>query len=293
MNIFNDITLIIVSYNSYELIKKNLNQIQKFKTIIIENSVSNRIQTLVKDISNIKYIKTDKNLGYGLGNNLGVKECNTPFVLILSPDIMVDPNSIQILYNKFFEYQNVGILAPSLFDQEGKRRSNGNISHIKKNKILKKNLLNDKKAEGDTCYEFIVGCSFLIKRDLFEKIGGFDKDFFMYFEDNDLCDKVILNKKSIIEIPDSKMIHLQGLSSELTFFLKCKLSVIHKISEYIYYGKKTSFTYLYKKIIINFFDYLQRFLINLLKLNFRKSFKNLLRIVSIFLFLSKLYLILY
>ncbi len=53
MNIFNDITLIIVSYNSYELIKKNLNQIQKFKTIIIENSVSNRIQTLVKDINNI------------------------------------------------------------------------------------------------------------------------------------------------------------------------------------------------------------------------------------------------
>jgi len=293
MNIFNDITLIIVSYNSYELIKKNLSQIQKFKTIIIENSVSNRIQTLVKDINNIKYIKTDKNLGYGLGNNLGVKECNTTFVLILSPDIMVDPNSIQILYNKFFEYQNVGILAPSLFDQEGKRRSNGNISHIKKNKILKKNLLNDKKAEGDTCYEFIVGCSFLIKRDLFEKIGGFDKDFFMYFEDNDLCDKVILNKKSIIEIPDSKMIHFQGLSSELTFFLKCKLSVIHKISEYIYYSKKTSFTYLYKKIMINFFDYLQRFLINLLKLNFRKSFKNLLRIVSIFLFLSKLYLILY
>ena len=293
MNIFNDITLIIVSYNSYELIKKNLSQIQKFKTIIIENSVSNRIQTLVKDINNIKYIKTDKNLGYGLGNNLGVKECNTTFVLILSPDIMVDPNSIQILYNKFFEYQNVGILAPSLFDQEGKRRSNGNISHIKKNKILKKNLLNDKKAEGDTCYEFIVGCSFLIKRDLFEKIGGFDKDFFMYFEDNDLCDKVILNKKSIIEIPDSKMIHFQGLSSELTFFLKCKLSVIHKISEYIYYSKKTSFTYLYKKIMINFFDYLQRFLINLLKLNFRKSFKNLLRIVSILLFLSKLYLILY
>ena len=67
MSIFSDITLIIVSYNSYELIKKNLNQIQKFKTIIIENSISNRIQTLVKNISNIKYIKTDKNLGYGLG----------------------------------------------------------------------------------------------------------------------------------------------------------------------------------------------------------------------------------
>ena len=100
MSIFSDITLIIVSYNSYKLIKKNLNQIKKFKAIIIENSTSNQIQTIIKDIDNIKYIKTDKNLGYGLGNN-GCKECNTPFVLILSPDINGDPNSIQILYNKF------------------------------------------------------------------------------------------------------------------------------------------------------------------------------------------------
>ena len=293
MSIFSNITLIIVSYNSHQLIKKNLNQIQKFKTIIVENSKSNQIQHIIKDIDNIRYIKSDKNLGYGLGNNLGVKESNTPFVLILSPDIMVDSNSIQILYNKFFKYKNAGILAPSLFDQKGNRRSNGNISHIKKNKIFKKKIFNNIKAEGDTCYEFIVGCSFLIKKDFFEKIGGFDKDFFMYFEDNDLCDKVISNNKSIIEIPDSKMIHLQGLSSELTLFLKCKLSVIHKISEYIYYSKKTSLLYLYKKIIINFFDYLQRFLINLIKFNFRKSFKNLLRIISIILFLSKLYLLLY
>lgn len=293
MSIFNNITLIIVSYNSYKLIKKNLNQIKKFKTIIVENSKSNEIESLVKEIENIKYIKTNKNLGYGLGNNLGVKKSNTPFVLILSPDIMVDSNSIEVLYSKFFKYKNIGILAPSLFDENGNRRSNGDISHIKKNKIIRKNILNDKKAEGDTCYEFIVGCSFLIKKDFFEKIGGFDKDFFMYFEDNDLCDKTILNNKSIIEIPESKMIHLQGLSSELTFLLKCKLSIIHKISEYIYYRKKTNFYYLYKKIIINFFDYFQRFLINFIKFKFEKCFKNFLRIISIFLFLSKLYLILY
>ena len=293
MSIFDNITLVIVSYDSYKLIKKNLKQIQKFKTIIIENSNSNKIEPIVKDFNNIKYIKTDKNLGYGLGNNLGVKESKTPFVLILSPDIMVDPNSIQILYNKFLSYKNIGIAAPSLFDENGNRRSNGNISHIKRNKIFNKNLLNDEKAKGDTCYEFIVGCSFLIKKDFFEKIGGFDKDFFIYFEDNDLCDKVILNNKSIIEIPDSKMVHLQGLSSELTFFLKCKLSVIHKISEYIYYRKKTNILYLYKKIIINFFDYLQRFLINFIKLKFNKSFKNLLRILSIILYISKLYIFLY
>ena len=112
----------------------------------------------------------------------------------------------------------------------------------------------------------------------------------MYFEDNDLCDKTIEKNKSIIEIPESKMIHLQGLSADNSFLQNCKLSIIHKISEYIYYKKKTNFFKLYKKILVNFFDYLQRFFINIIKLKFNKSFKNLLRILSIILYISKLYI---
>ena len=105
--------------------------------------------------------------------------------------------------------------------------------------------------------------------------------------------KLLKKKRSIIEIPDSKMIHLQGLSTDSSFLQNCKLSIIHKISEYIYYKKKTNFFNLYKKILVNFFDYLQRFFINIIKLKLNKSFKNLLRILSIILYISKFYLFLY
>ena len=293
MNIYNDITLIIVCFNSYKLIKKNLSEISKFKTIIVDNSKSDEIRLLVKGVKNIKYIKTKKNLGYGKGNNLGVSESKTPFILILNPDILVESESIKILYNSYFNYENVGILAPSLYDNNNNRRSNGSLSYINKEKISKKNILNNQKAEGNTCYQFVVGCAFLIKKDFFDKIGGFDKDLFMYFEDNDICDKTIEKNKSIIEIPESKMIHLQGLSADNSFLQNCKLSIIHKISEYIYYKKKTNFFNLYKKILVNFFDYLQRFFINIIKFKFNKSFKNLLRILSIILYISKLYIFLY
>ena len=83
-----------------------------------------------------------------------------------------------------------------------------------------------------------MGCCYLMRRDFFNSLGGFEKKFFMYFEDNDLCDKTIEKNKSIIEIPESKMIHLQGLSVDSSFLQNCKLSIIHKISEYIYYKKK-------------------------------------------------------
>ena len=84
----------------------------------------------------------------------------------------------------------------------------------------------------------------LIKKKFFDEIGGFDKDLFMYFEDNDLCDKTIEKNKSIIEIPESKMIHLQCLSLDSSFLQNCKLSIIHKISEYIYYKKKYENTFI-------------------------------------------------
>ena len=293
MNFYNDITLIIVCFNSYKLIKKNLFEISKFKTIIIDNSKSDEIRLLVKGVDNIKYIKTKKNLGYGKGNNLGVSESKTPFILILNPDILVESKSIEILYKSYFNYENVGILAPALYDNNNNRRNNGNISYINREKISKKNILNNQKAEGNTCYQFVVGCAFLIKRDFFDRIGGFDKDLFMYFEDNDICDKTIEKNKSIIEIPESKMVHLQGLSSDNSFLQNSKLSIIHKVSEYIYYKKKIHFLNLYKKIFINFFDYFQRFLVNLLLLRFKKSFKNFLRIISIFLYLSHTYKLMY
>ena len=239
LDIYKEVTLLIVCYNSEDLIKKNLNELKKFKCIIIDNSNSKETFDLIKDYPNIIYIKTKKNMGYGVGNNLGAYRASTPFIMILNPDILINVNAIKILYEKYFEYENVGILAPSLYDNENSRRSNGSISRLKID-YSKKNSINNINnfAQGDTCYDFVVGCALFMSKDFFKFIGGFDKDFFMYFEDNDLCDRIYKNNKSILEIPESKMIHIQGSSSKSNFFDDIKLSIIHKISEYIYYKKK-------------------------------------------------------
>ena len=147
--------------------------------------------------------------------------------------------------------------------------------------------------EGNICCDYLVGCCYLIKRDFFNSIGGFDEDFFMYFEDNDLCDKILLNNKLIMEVPSSKLIHLENSSTEKKKFTDIKLSIIHKISSYIYIKKKTNFIFLTFKILTNFIDYSQRFIINLLFFNLKKTFKNLLRIISIILYLTKSYKLVY
>ena len=163
-------------------------------------------------------------MGYGVGNNLGAYRASTPFIMILNPDILINVNAIKILYEKYFEYENVGILAPSLYDNENSRRSNGSISRLKID-YSKKNSINNINnfAQGDTCYDFVVGCALFMSK-FFKFIGGFDKDFFMYFEDNDLCDRIYKNNKSILEIPESKMIHIKAHHQNLIFLtiLSCQ-----------------------------------------------------------------------
>jgi GT2 family glycosyltransferase len=290
MSIYKDITLIIVCFNSEKLIEKNLEKLKKFKVILIDNSNSQKTYELINQFTNIKYIAMKENVGFGRANNIGVKNAETPFILILNPDILIDVDAIQILYDKYHIYENVGILAPSLYNQNKIRRTNGSISRLKSNY---KSNPSDVLPEFDTCYDYIIGCSIFINTTFFKTIGGFDEDFFMYFEDNEICDRVHKYNKSVIEIPDAKMVHLQGLSSNADIFTSIKLSVIHKISEYIYYNKNFSKFKLYSIILKHFLDYLQRSIINLFLFRFKKFLKNFFRLISIFLYISKLYRLIY
>ena len=96
-----------------------------------------------------------------------------------------------------------------------------------------------------------------------------------------------------MEVPSSKFIHLGDSSTEKKIFTGTKLSVIHKISSYLYLRKKTSIFFFTFQIVKNFFDYFQRLVFNFLKLKFKKSYKNFLRLVSLLLYITSLYKIIY
>ena len=105
----------------------------------------------------------------------------------------------------------------------------------------------------------------------------------MYFEDNDLCDKIRNDKKSIIEITSAKFVHLQNSSYQKNFLIYIKLSLLHKISECIYLKKNLSLSNFYKNIFLQSLDYFQRLIFNFIIFSFNKSLKNLLRLISILL----------
>ena len=78
MNIYDDITLIMVTYRSEELIKKNIDILKNFKLIIVDNSNSKKLKTIVENFKNIKVIISKENLGYGKAANLAISYAKTP-----------------------------------------------------------------------------------------------------------------------------------------------------------------------------------------------------------------------
>jgi len=294
MNIYKDITLIVVTYRSENLILKNLDALKKFPVIIFDNSNSDKLNSIIDGFENIKLIRSKKNLGYGIGNNLAISHSKTPFILIVNPDIIINENSIKILFDSFLnDPENIGILGPSLYDQNMNRRTNGSISYIDHLKGIKISNAQNNIPFDNTCCKFLMGCCYFMKRDFFNTLGGFDENFFMYFEDNDLCDRAIKKGKYIMEVPLSKFIHLENSSSKKKFLTDTKLSIIHKISSYIYLKKNSKFIFLLFQILKNLLDYFQRFFVNLFLFRFKKSYKNFLRIISLILFVSFLYKLIY
>ena len=294
MNIFKDITLIYVAFKSDEIIKKNIETIKLFNTIIVDNSNSVNLKNYLKSFDKITFISST-NLGFGNANNLGVRNAKTPFVFILSPDVFFSIESLKILFNEFISYDNSGVGGPSLYDENNNRRTNSSLSFLKQ-KIYRNNFqrniyksLDKSLAEGNISCDYIIGCAMLFRKSFFLKIGGFDDNFFIYYEDNDICDRIWKNNKMVLEIPSAKMIHLQGKSIKTNSKINAFLSISHRISEYIYLDKHFSKMKLFSIIFINAIDFFQRFLFNLLLLKFNHSYKNLLRLISIFLYISGLY----
>ena len=214
MNNLNNLTVIIVTYLTQKKILidclKSINEDIKIK--VIENSSSFEFkEEITRDFSNVEIYCTGENLGYGKGNNYGLKLTKTDFALILNPDAICERNFFKNL-NQIIEtkdnfsiigcqFINDKIFMPAGFFNEGKNKEF--LDKFKSEKIA-----NFEKVE------WVTGCSMLINLKKFNNKDIFDKNFFLYFEEFDLCKSLIDKGENIFTTKDLKIHHL-GFQSSL------------------------------------------------------------------------------
>jgi len=230
------VSVIFVNYKSLRLIKKAIFSIIDNKTgvsyeiIVSDNSAQPKNESTLKKLSEkIKYIRNKINVGYGMGINKAAREARGEYLFILNPDTVVEKGTIDILVRFLDRDTKAGIVAPLLTDFKGKVYQQGVteltpkkaifvLSFINKlfpnNKLSREYFIKDWNEKTTKEADVVPGTAFMMRRSLFEKVGGFDEKIFLFFEEFDLCRRVKNMGKKLYIIPQAKVKHHWGESTK-------------------------------------------------------------------------------
>jgi hypothetical protein len=210
-----NVSIILVSYNSFndlaECIPSILRQTYRdFEIIIVDNSTNDESTEYFKnEFLGVRYIKSASNGGYSEGNNIGMQYAKGKYIVIVNPDTVVDDNWLVQLIKPLEDHEEIAITTSKilLYDNPNKINTFSNCSHFTGLDFCKGLWEPADRYSKSEETSVISGCSFAIRRLIFEELGGFDTDFFLYLEDIDLSWRARLAGYRIIAIPESIVFH--------------------------------------------------------------------------------------
>jgi GT2 family glycosyltransferase len=219
------VSVIIVNYNTSALLDECIESIMQktddisYEIIVVDNhSEKGSLDGLVRKYPDVRFLFSEKNLGFGKANNLGGKESKGKYLFFLNPDTLLVNNAIAILYEYMNQHPETGICGGNLYDENLKPASSyydtGMLAYEYKILFNRKREPGFNKTGQPKEVNVIVGADLLLSKQLFEEQKGFDPDFFMYFEEVELCGRVQHKGYKIVSIPQAEIIHKQGSSAE-------------------------------------------------------------------------------
>lgn len=269
MHKFNkSITFVIVSYNSSHVIEKCIKSINKsIKVIIIENSNNQFIKNyLEKKFSNVKVFLSEKNLGYAAGNNLGISKVKTQYTFILNPDAYLKKNTLKEIYKAIITLKDdFSIIAPNL------KKNYGYFSKPVNN--FNKNILS---------VDYVIGFAMLLNLKDIKLKEIFDKKFFLFLEEIDLCRRIKKLNKKIYIVRKSKVFHNARKASGNSFSIELCRNW-HWMWSLFYYNSKHFGTFVaYQMTISKFFSSLIKLSIGLIFFKKKIFLLNKYRLLGLF-----------
>lgn len=179
------------------------------KVLVVDNASRDGSAALAERRS-CTVLPLARNEGYGRAANAGARATDTEFVLVMNPDIVLDPGAIVALVAAAERYPDAGMLAPRIVEPDGR-------FFFQPRSLLSPYLQNPGGRlvlpEGDCCAPFLSGACFLVRRELFLRLGGFDERIFLFYEDDDLCRRFADAGYALVHVHGAVARHARGASS--------------------------------------------------------------------------------
>lgn len=228
-----DVSIIYVNYRTSGLIADSLRSVRaltqgvSYEVIVVDNNTEKSLPAefgeLFPDID-IKYVMLDENVGFGRANNEGFKIAEGRNLFCLNPDTILLNNAIKILSDYLDAHPDTGIVGGNLLDARmspglsyrrflpGVRWEINELLHMMPEKAIYG--INSKYNHSDKPIDvgYITGADLMIRAKIALEVQGFHKDFFMYFEETDLCHRVHKAGYRVVNVPQARIQHLEGRS---------------------------------------------------------------------------------
>jgi hypothetical protein len=229
------VAAIVLSYNSAGYISDCIHSLQKlnlgkleFEIIVVDNASSDNSLGLISEkFPEVTLIQNSQNQGYAEGNNVGIRAALTKqanFVWIVNPDIVVDENSLTELVDAANKYKQAGIFGSKIYFAPGfefhkdryTKKDIGKVFWYAGGNVDWGNLIASHRGvdlvdqgqfNEDIETDFVTGASMFIRSKVFDSIGLIDAKYFLYFEENDFCQKSKTAGWKLMYIPGSVAWH--------------------------------------------------------------------------------------
>ena len=243
-----DVSILIVNYKSWKHLTNCLNALThltedkfSFEVVVVDNnSDDGHLEAFTKKYKQFKFKKNSGNNGFANGCNLAALNSKGRNLLFLNPDTIASEKSIKEMCELIDSNKNYGIVSCNQINNNGSFEDSDRIfpdlatlfglTRAFYRKLFKKTRENDELVFAD----WVSGSVVFISRNWFEKIGGWNEDYWMYFEDVDLCKRVRDNNGQVVVLKNSKIIHNHGGASRINMSTAAITKSEVLISKHVY-----------------------------------------------------------
>jgi hypothetical protein len=230
-----ELSIITVNYKRPDLVDQLLTSLSAFpppfphEIIVVDNaSGDGSIESLKPMHPDARYVGLEKNIGFGAGNNRGIAQASGRILILINPDSVLREETFAGPVGFLDSHPDVGILGLKVFTPDGllEQTARGfpsastglfgrstflgqlaQKSKLGRSPVAKKNLMVDPDATEPYEVDWVSGTAMVIRRECWDAIGGFDEEFFMYWEDADFCHRALKAGYRTMYFPGAKIFH--------------------------------------------------------------------------------------
>ncbi len=230
-----DLSIVIVSWNVAQLLRDCLRSIEDgrgslaIEVIVVDSSSTDGSPDMVAaEFPEVDLIRCQENIGFPRGNNVGIAKAHGRYILLLNPDTVIQADALSQMVSYLEKHHDVGVVGPQLHNTDGSVQSSrrrfpnltiGFFESTWLQPFAPQRLLNwyymfDSADDMLLDVDWVMGAALMTRQDVVAQVGGMDEAYFMYSEELDWCRRIKDAGWRIVYLPQAKITHHQGKSSD-------------------------------------------------------------------------------